>query len=141
MTALPTTPERHHGPFGTSNCTHLRCGHELRGAGGDFVGAHHQFLKLSFALHHQVSCISAQATSTSQEGGQAHCLPVGEQRCLHHDCGPPAHRLGRGDQALGPAGVLGIKLLHGGCPLDKIVPLEMQSEALSLFQLRVFISL
>lgn len=54
-------------------------------------------------------------------------------RCLHHDCGPPAHCLGRRDQALGPAGVLGIKLLHGGCPLDEIVQIiNAISSALSV---------
>lgn len=36
---------------------------------------------------------------------------------LHHDCGAPSHCFGGRDQALGPAGVLGIKFLHGGCPL------------------------
>lgn len=41
----------------------------------------------------------------------------GEDWYLHHDRGAPSHCFGGRDQALSPAGVLGIEFLHGGCPL------------------------
>lgn len=41
----------------------------------------------------------------------------GEDWYLHHDRGAPSDCFGGRDQALSPAGVLGVKFLHGGCPL------------------------
>lgn len=56
---------------------------------------------------------------------------------LHHDSGAPSYCFGGRDQALSPAGVLGIKFLHGGCPLvdrkanadieEKYLPLNLLS--------------